>query len=153
MKKASLILSQLGNLPQFTPLKKQACYQKYISLLGAKWQKAITFVYVRDNTLFVAVKHPGFKMELNYNRDLLKSVLTQLATLDKACSGLKANKVAIFHAKYHSVLQKEPALDTVPHYHELASQEFQVLSDDQEIKKRFEQLKAVIKQNRQQKQS
>jgi len=152
MKKASLILSQLGNLPQFKLLKQQECYKKYISLLGAKWQKAIAFVYVRDNTLFVAVKHPGFKMELNYNRDLLKSVLTQLSTLDKACSGLKADKVAIFHSKYRSVLQEKPLPDTVPHYHELASREFPVLSDDQEIKKRFEELKTVIEHNRQQKQ-
>ncbi len=151
MKKASLILSQLGNLPQFKLLKQQECYKKYISLLGAKWQKAIAFVYIRDNTLFIAVRHPGFKMELNYNRDLLKSVLTQLGTLDKACSGLKADKVAIFHSKYRSVLQEKPAPDTVPHYHELASQEFPVRSDDQEIKKRFEALKAVIEDNRQKK--
>jgi len=150
MKKASFILSHLCNLPQFAPLKKQACYQKFISLLGAKWQKAIAFVYVRDNTLFVAVKHPGFKMELNYNRDLLKSVLTQLGTLDKACSGLRADKVAIFHAKYHSVIQKKTAHDTVPHYHELASPAFPILSGDQEIIKRYEQLKSVIEHNCQQ---
>jgi len=151
MKKASLILSQLGNLPQFKLLKQQECYQKFISLLGAKWQKAIAFVYVRDSTLFVVLKHPGFKMELNYNRDLLKSVLTQLGTLDKTCSGLKADKVAIFHSKYHSMLHGKPASDTVPHYHELASPEFPVLSSDQEIKARFEALKAVIKDNRQKK--
>ena len=150
MKKASLILSQLGNLPQFKLLKQQECYKKYISLLSKKWQQAIAFVYIKERTLFIVVKHPGFKMELNYNRDLLKSLLTQLGRHDQACSTLKADKVTIFHSKYRSVVQKEDRFDTVPHYHELASEEFALLSSDQEITKRFEAIKTAIEHNRKQ---
>ena len=73
MEKVSTILSHLSNIPQFRSLKQQYCYRKFINLLSAKYQKAIAFVYIKDETLFVAVTHPGFKMELNYNRDLLKA--------------------------------------------------------------------------------
>ena len=75
MKKVSMILSHLSNQPQFRYLKQESCYKKYISLLGAKWQKAVAFIYIKNDTLFIAVTHPGFKMELNYNKDLLISLL------------------------------------------------------------------------------
>ncbi|HIC78052.1 MAG TPA: hypothetical protein EYP02_02605, partial [Sulfurovum sp.] len=72
MKKAHTIISHISNLPEFKLLKKHYCYQKFISLLNPRFKKAIAFVYIRDETLFVALSHPGFKMELNYNKDLLK---------------------------------------------------------------------------------
>ena len=145
MKKASIILSHLSNQPQFKVLKQENCYKKYISLLGTKWQKAIAFIYIKNNTLFVAVTHPGFKMELNYNRDLLKSVLTQLSSIDSACKMMKADKVAVFHSKYRSIVKDEPAESTVPYYNELASSEFVIENQDEELKKKFEQIKEQIR--------
>jgi hypothetical protein len=145
MKKASIILSHLSNQPQFKYLKQENCYKKYISLLGTKWQKAIAFIYIKNNTLFVAVTHPGFKMELNYNRDLLKSVLTQLSSIDSACKMMKADKVVVFHSKYRSIVKDEPTESTVPYYNELASSEFVIENQDEEIKKKFEQIKEQIK--------
>ncbi len=150
MKKASLILSQLGNLPQFKVLKQQVCYKRFISLLGEKWQKAIAFVYIKNHTLFIAVKHPGFKMELNYNRDLLKSVLTQLASHDKACSDLVVDKVAVFHGKYYPVSKDKETSDTMPYYHEIATADFAILAKDKAIRQRFEALKETIGRNRRQ---
>ena len=146
MKKASMILSHLVNQPQFKYLKQQNCYKRYISLLGVKWQKAIAFVYIKNDTLFVAVTHPGFKMELNYNRDLLKSVLTQLRTHGQGCETIKADKVIVFHSKYHPVIE-EVVEDTVPYYNESASSDFNIESNDEELKEKFEQIKAQIKCN------
>jgi hypothetical protein len=147
MKKASLILSQLGNLPQFKHLKQQECYKKYISLLGTKWQKAIAFVTIKNNTLFIALNHPGFKMELNYNRDLLKSLLTQLSMHDSECRWMKADKIAIFHSKFRPVPQRDKS--TIPFYHELATESFTVKAEDAEIREKFETLKHSIQANRQ----
>lgn len=147
MKKAHIILSHLSNQPQFRFLKQQACYQKYIKLLGSKYQKAIAFVYIKNETLFVAVTHPGFKMELNYNRDLLKSVLTQLTTHDNECEMMKADKVVVFHSKYHPVAKAEEDITTVPYYNERASSDFEIETEDEELKEKFEALKKVIKCN------
>jgi hypothetical protein len=145
MKKASIILSHLTNQPQFKVLKQESCYKKYISLLGVKWQKAIAFIYIKENTLFVAVTHPGFKMELNYNRDLLKSVLTQLSSIDPACEMMKADKVVVFHSKYRSIVKEVPEESTVPYYSELSTSEFIIENQDEEIKEKFEQIKEQIK--------
>ncbi len=138
-----MILSHLSSLPQFKVLKRQECYQKYINLLSPKWQKAIAFVYVKDETLFIAVTHPGFKMELHYNRDLLKSLLIQLNTHDNNCKMLLASKVVIFHSKYHAMPEEKISLSTVPHYHERSNGIF-TTPEDAALKESFERIKALI---------
>lgn len=148
MKKASVILSHLTNQPQFKSLKQHACYKKYISLLGAKWQKAIAFVYIQNDTLFVAVTHPGFKMELNYNKDILKGVLTQLSSYDKNCEMLKADKIVIFHSKYRSAFTERQTPSTVPYYNELASADFNIASRDEALKAKFETIKEQIRRQK-----
>ena len=144
MKKAHTILSHLSSLPQFKVLKRQECYEKYIKLLSPKWQKAVAFIYIKDETLFIAVTHPGFKMELNYNRDLLKSLLTQLNTYDSACEMMSASKVVVFHSKYHPIQKKVEDISTVPYYAELASSDFEIQSQDADLKAKFEQIKERI---------
>lgn len=143
MKNASIILSHLSSQPQFKSLKRQECYQKYINLLSQKWQKAVAFVYIKDDTLFIAVTHPGFKMELNYNRDLLKSLLTQLNTHDSACQSMTAEKVVVFHSKYHTMPEEKASISTVPHYHEQSTGTFK-LPNDAGLKESFERIKALI---------
>ncbi len=147
MKKANMILSHLSSLPQFKVLKRQECYQKYINLLSPKWQKAVAFVYIKDDTLFIAVTHPGFKMELNYNRDLLKSLLTQLNQYDSVCKMMIASKVVVFHSKYHAMPEKKHSISTVPHYLERADGIFQT-PEHTSLKESFERIKALITCNK-----
>ena len=143
MKKAHSILSHLSSLPQFKVLKRQECYQKYINLLSPKWQKAIAFVYIKEETLFIAVTHPGFKMELNYNRDLLKSLLMHLNTHDTSCKMMLATKVVIFHSKYYAMPEKKVSYISVPHYLEQATGSFNS-PEDEALKESFERIKALI---------
>ena len=143
MKNASMILSHLSSQPQFRSLKRQECYQKYIKLLSPKWQKAVAFVYIKEETLFIAVTHPGFKMELNYNRDLLKSLLTQLNTHDEECSIMHADKVVVFHSKYHPMPQEKTSYESVPHYEERAQGNFDMPLDE-ELKEKFEHIKKIV---------
>ena len=143
MKKAQLILSHLSSLPQFKVLKRQECYQKYINLLSPKWQKAVAFIYIKDDTLFIAVTHPGFKMELNYNRDLLKSLLTQLSSFDKACEMMRASKVVVFHSKYYAMPEEKALISTVPHYTERATGAFESPKNEA-LKEQFERIKSQI---------
>jgi len=138
-----MILSHLSSQPQFKSLKKQECYKKFIRLLSAKWQKAVAFIYIKENTLFIAVTHPGFKMELNYNRDLLKSLLTQLSSLDNSCKMMQADKVVIFHSKYYAMPQEKSKSSTVPHYYERAQGAFET-PEDEKLKAVFERIKSLI---------
>ena len=138
-----MILSHLSSQPQFKSLKRQECYQKYIALLSKKWQKAVAFIYIKEETLFIAVTHPGFKMELNYNRDLLKSLLTQLGSHDKNCEMMKANKVVIFHSKFHAMPEEKTEISTIPHYQERATGTFET-PEDENLKTLFTRIKSLV---------
>ena len=100
MKKASDIISHIGSLPQFRLLKRHYCYQKFLSSLNRRFKKAIAFVYLKDETLYVALSHPGFKMEMNYQKEILLSILDILAKQDKKCQRVKAKRVVFFNSKH-----------------------------------------------------
>lgn len=148
MKQANIILSHIQSLPQFKLLKRHTCYQKFISMLSPKFQKAIAFVYVRDDTLFVALSHPGFKMELNYNKDLFKSLLSMLAKQDEKCQNISVSKVVLFNAKNHLFSQNKPLYNSIPHYKEMALGKFNIQSSDEELQKSFEKIRKSIKKQR-----
>ncbi|MFT7878761.1 MAG: hypothetical protein ABXS91_00050 [Sulfurimonas sp.] len=115
--------------------------------MSPKYQKAIAFVYVKQNTLYIAVTHPGFKMELNYNKEVLKDILSQFTLVDKTCSMLQADKVVIFHSKFHKVTTQGEKSSTVPYYYELAEGAFEVCSEDAGLQEKFEAIKTSIKKN------
>jgi hypothetical protein len=87
-------------------------------------------------------------MELHYNRDLLKSVLTQLASHASECAMLHAEEVVVFHSKYRSIVKEKQEEETIPYYNELASDNFKIITDDSDLKTRFEQIKESIRCNR-----
>ena len=144
MKKANTILSHIHALPQFKVLKSHYCYQKFISILSPKFKKAIAFVYVRDETLFVALSHPGFKMELNYNKDLLKDLLRMLAKTDEKCKTLQASKVVLFNSKHLSIIKKEKITSMVPYYKERSLGNFTIETQDKELFEAFNKIKKSI---------
>jgi hypothetical protein len=112
--------------------------------LNPRFKKAIAFVYVRENTLFVALSHPGFKMELNYNKDLLKSLLSMLAKSDEKCKDMRASKVVLFNSKHLSIIKEKPIESTVPYYREMALGEFSIESEDPELQEAFNKIKKSI---------
>jgi len=147
MKKADTIISHILHLPQFKSLPNYYCYRRFVSLISPKWQKGIAFVYIREDTLFIALRHPGFKNELNYNKDLLKSILSMLKQIDTKCSHLVAKEIIIFNSKFNTIIKKEKPTDTIPYYYELSDGEFQIKSNDKELIEKFNRIKENILKN------
>lgn len=145
MKNSKNILSSLVGTLHFYPLTKHKCFQKFIALLPPRFQKAIAFIYIENKTLFVALAHPGYKMELNYNKDLFKSLLQTFTNSDQECQNYSANKVVFFNSKYH--MQKQTATDTIPYYHELSTGKFETTLKDTKLKEQFETIKELIQKN------
>jgi len=148
MKQPSSILATILHQPQFKRLDSGYCFKKFISLLQPKFQRAIAFVYIKNATLFIALSHPGFKMELNYNLDMLKSIFKMLIANDTRCQGLAFNQVKIFNSNKISIVKdKTEHEDSVPYYNELAQGNFSVESEDSELIEKFRAIKESIKRN------
>jgi len=86
-------------------------------------------------------------MELNYNRDLLKSVLTMLREHDESCREIKAEKIVIFNSRYAAPSQNTEA-PTDPKYTELSHADFVIHTEDKILKEKFEAIKKTILDNR-----
>jgi hypothetical protein len=149
MKTTRSILDTLTGQAHFRSLAQHRCYRQFMAMLPPRFQDAIGFVYVRKATLYVALRHPGYKMELNYNKELLKSLLTTLVDNDTTCEKLRAHKVVLFNSKYTSLPAQESDTTTVPYYHELSDGSFEDHSSDPDLHQQFERLRDTIQANRQ----
>jgi hypothetical protein len=147
MKNTHSILSHLVNQPQFRILKKHNCYQKFIDLLPPKFSRAIAFVYIKNDILFIALSHPGYKMELNYNKDLLKSLLNMMGKHNSECSMLNVNSVIVFNSKFYVDKPKE-ITNTDPKYVESSTGYFNINTEDDKLREAFESIKKIIIRNK-----
>ena len=114
-----------------------------MALLPPRFQKAIAFIYIKNDTLFIALSHPGYKMELNYNKELFKELLATLRMHAAECKTHTADKVVFFNAKYHNSEEKKKS-DTVPYYSELSSGDFTIDLDNEALKQKFLYTKTLI---------
>jgi hypothetical protein len=145
MKSANLIIEHIKTLPQFKIINQYYCCKRFISLLSPRFQKAIAFYYLKDDTIFLALSHPGFKMELYSKIDSLKSLLSMVRDLDEKCKNFKASNIVIFNSKLKSIIKKEKNIETVPHYQERALNGFNTDNiKDEDLKRAFERIKKII---------
>ena len=81
---------------------------------------------------------------MNYQKEILLSILDILAKEDKKCQWVKATKVILFNSKQISIVKEKKIESTVPHYKERASGEFIIRGEDEELIKAFEAVRDSI---------
>ena len=81
MKTAKDIISHLIHKPQNSKIIQKSCIDKLVSCLPPHLANAVMFTYIKNNTLFFVLNHPGLKMEFNYKHNLIKSLLKKLKIL------------------------------------------------------------------------
>lgn len=145
MKKAESIISHLFDQPTFKNITRAKCLDLLLThALPERLRKFIAFSYLRNDILFIAITHPGLKMELYYKRNLLKNVLTMLQKSSPKCEIIKFSDIRIFITKQAG---KPTAEDTVPRYTEHASGEFENLARDESVQQKFETIREIICKN------
>ena len=150
MKRANEILNVVKSRPYFKSVQKYSCYNKLLTLLPPRFKNAIAFFYIKNNTLFGGLSHPGFKMELNYNKDLVKALLKEIAKIEIECKELfESVKDVKFFVSHHHTPAPIIEHNSNPKYKELAKGEFKILASDKELKEIFEKIRKSIKQNAQ----
>ena len=144
MKNINIVLDHLITNPLYSKLKHQKCFDLIKKSLPEPLQKGILFMYVKNDTLFFALKHPAFKMEFDYKLSLIKTLLSSLPPLQEACKTYKIKRIKTFVSKFTT--QSETKTDTVPRYKECATGLFEIKAEDKAIKEKFEIIKRQINQ-------
>ncbi|RXK14061.1 hypothetical protein CP965_01015 [Halarcobacter mediterraneus] len=81
MKKINEILSHLKNNPEFRKINTQKTIQNFIDLLPVNLKKGIKFAYIKADTLYFVLTHPVYKMEFEYNKSLINTLLKKYPIL------------------------------------------------------------------------
>ena len=148
MKRANEILNIVKSKPYFKSVQKYSCYNKLLELLPPRFKNAIAFFYIKNNTLFGALSHRGYKMELNYNKDLVKALLKDISNHFLECKELFNNikKIEFFVSKFYTKAPIKQSNSAI-YYKELAKGEFKIETKDKELKNILEKIKEDILKN------
>jgi len=145
MKTIETILEHIISKPEFKPLQKHICYRNFTKILTPRIRKGIEFIYLRDDTLFIAISHPAHKFHIDSNIDSLKSILKQFVKYQNQCSWMEVTQIKTFITKL-MIKEKRVRKQSDPKYTEPSRASFNIFTEDDEIRRGFEEIrKSIIK--------
>ena len=136
MKKINEILSHLKNNPEFSKINTSFLIKKFIEVLPLKLKKGVNFAYVKNQTLFFVLTHPVYKMEFEYNKADIKSLLKTFKIANVEDIGFFITNV---------IEKKEKEIEPTPLYKERSYGIFDNRAKDEYIFKKFEKIREIIK--------
>lgn len=132
------IVKHLKNNPQFSKINSSLAIEKFVKLLPLKLSKGVKFGYVRNNILFFVLTHPVFKMEFEYNKALIKSILKNYQ--DIQCDDIKFFVTNVIEKKENIQVK----IDT---FNERSYGIFENKVKNPKLNKKFEEIRNLIKKS------
>jgi hypothetical protein len=145
MKNACDIINSLQNRPQFSKLSRFGCIDKIRLSFSAPLQKMIKFAYIKNNTLFFVLNHPGAKQEFDNNIQNIKSALKYVQPQECKELDIQDIKAFVTHTpsrKQAIAEKKEPQT-----YPERAKGDFQITTEDAKLRQVLESIQTIIKEH------
>lgn len=136
MKKINEILSHLKNNPEFSKINTSFLIKKFIEVLPLKLKKGVKFAYVKNQTLYFVLTHPVYKMEFEYNKADIKSLLKNYKIANVEDIGFFITNV---------IERKEEPQKATPLYAERSYGIFENRAKDEQIFRKFEKIREIIK--------
>ncbi|WP_121626551.1 DUF721 domain-containing protein [Poseidonibacter antarcticus] len=136
MKKLNEILSHLKKNPEFRKINTSTSIKKFIEVLPLKLKKGVKFAYIRTQTLYFVLTHPVYKMEFEYNKADIKSLL-KMGNFDNV------TEIAFFVS--NKIEKKEKIKKEEPLFKERAKGSFYNQAKDGKIYEKFENIREIIR--------
>ncbi len=144
MKSACDIINSIQNRPQFSKLSRFKCIETIRLSFSAPLQKMIKFAYIKNDTLFFVLNHPGAKQEFDNNIQSIKSALKYIQP--KECEGFTINDIKAFvtHTPLHKSTQEKQ--NEPQNYPERATGAFEITTEDANLRELLESIQNIIKE-------
>jgi len=142
MKNITQIISFLTAKPQFKNISNSRCIMRVIKILPPHLRDAVLFTYIKNQTLFIVLNHPGMKMEFNYKVNLIKDLLNKVKNIELTCKDIEISQIKLF------VSNKKPKIEKPyisPIYKERASGKFDIECENSSLKELFLKIQESIK--------
>lgn len=144
MKDAKNIISHLVKHPSMKKYEQMRCYDKLLSLLPKNFTHMVRFLYTKDETLFFVFNHPSAKMEFNYKRSLIKSLLSQIILHFPECTCLHVKNIQCFVTNKPQTEEILESKNSDIFYEERADGIFENGCDDAKLRSLFEDIRKAI---------
>ncbi|AXX92739.1 DUF721 domain-containing protein [Malaciobacter molluscorum LMG 25693] len=131
----STILNHLKQHPEFRKINTSQKIQKLIDILPLKLKKGIKFAYVKGEILYFVLTHPVFKLEFEYNKALINSLL-----ISAHLANIQDIKFFVTNKR-----EKKQEVKKVEKYKERSHGIFENKIANPKLHKLFEEIRAVIK--------
>jgi len=142
MKNASQIINSIQNKPQFSKLSKYKCMKRIESIFIPALQKMIKFSYIKNDTLFFVLSHPGGKQEFDNNIQNIKSALN--FHMPEECSDILIKDIKAFVT--HTPIKKVQEFKKVDvTYAERATGNFSINIHDEKLNALVRSIQKIIK--------
>jgi len=138
MKKLNEILSHLKNNPEFRKINTSSTVEKFVDVLPLKLKKGVKFGYIKGQTLYFVLTHPVYKMEFEYNKADIKSLL-------KNANFENVNEIAFFVT--NKIERKSKKTLEEPLCEERSKGVFINKAKNQTLYKKFEDIRNIIKKS------
>ena len=135
MKKVNEILTHLKYSPEFKKINTNEKLEKLIQVLPLKLKKGVKFAYIQRQILFFVLTHPVYKMEFEYNKENIKSLL-------KKASIANVEDIRFFIT--NKLEKKESKEVESPIFQERSYGIFENSIKDQALHKKFEEIRKMI---------
>lgn len=145
MKNASQIINSIQNKPQFSKLSKYKCIKRIESIFTPALQRMIKFSYIKNNTLFFVLSHPGGKQEFDNNIQHIKSALN--FHKPEECEETLINDIKAF-VTHTPLKQAKPIEKKKVIYKERSSGDFSVNIHDEKLNSLVKSIQNIIKEMR-----
>lgn len=138
MKKINDIFLHLKANPQFRRLSTSSLLKNLIELLPIRLKRGIKFVYIKRQTLYFVLTHPVFKIEFEYNKADIKSLLKKAKI---------ANVEDINFFVSNKIEKKKVEKKIEIKYKERSYGIFENIAKNKEVYKKFEEIRKIINTN------
>ena len=143
MKNSKQIVSHIRSKSIFKPLSTIRCIDAVKEILPIRLHKFILFGYIRHNTLFFALNHPGAKQEFD---NIINSIKTPL----KSIPPIECKNFIIQDIKAFISYKKRLTFTTIKpkqYFAERSNGEFKNNVQDKKLHETVEKIREIIKTN------
>lgn len=145
MKDSKEILSHLY-FSNSQKLKQTRCLNILKSLLPPRLNSAISYIYTKNQNLYIVIDQFGLKMEFNYKRELIKSLLKAIHKESYLCEDLKELEIIISVSTKR--IQNNQETIKAPSFEERSTGNFENLAKNIEVRELIEKIRTTIHANR-----
>jgi hypothetical protein len=144
MKNARDIINSIQNRPQFSKLSRFKCIDTIRLSFSAPLQKMIKFAYIKNDTLFFVLNHPGAKQEFDNNIQSIKSALKYVRPKECEAFTIKDIKAFVTHTPSRRETQLQESKPQ--NYPERANGDFTITTKDEHLRELLESIRTLIKE-------